>query len=128
MPGLLAAFFVEVGLITYRDVSQGGIKVKKAQQSTAPLPAPLPSLYTSAIVVYGGLALLPSSLAPLPALLGWGFVVATFLNLYTPGSANAGAASNANTRQLRHSGRYARPWRRRSAYRDRGTVVAPKLK
>jgi len=95
MPGLLAAFFVEVGLITYRDVSQGGIKVKKAQQSTAPLPAPLPSLYTSAIVVYGGLALLPSSLAPLPALLGWGFVVATFLNLYTPGSANAGAASNA---------------------------------
>lgn len=95
MSALLAAFFVEVALVTYRDVSQGGIKVKKAKQSTAPLPAPLPSLYTSAIVLYGGLALLPNSLAPLPALVGWGVVVATFLNLYTPGSANAAAAANA---------------------------------
>lgn len=91
MSGLLAAFLVEVGLITYRSVTQGGVKVPQ----TAPIPAPLPSLYTSAIFVYGGLTLLPSSIAPLPALVGWGFVVATFLNLYTPGSANAGAASNA---------------------------------
>jgi hypothetical protein len=89
--GLLAAFFVEVALVTYRSVTQGGVKVPQS----APIPAPLPSLYTSAIVVYGGLGLLPSSLAPLPALVGWGFVVATFLNLYTPGSANAAAASNA---------------------------------
>jgi hypothetical protein len=86
---------VEVGLITYRTVTQGGTKVPAA----APLPAPLPSLYTSAIVIYGGLGLLPSSLAPLPALIGWGFVVATFLNIYTPGSANAGAASNASLAQ-----------------------------
>jgi hypothetical protein len=92
---LFAAFFVEVALVTYRDVSQGGIKTKKGKQSTAPLPAPLPSLYTSAIVLYGGLSLLPNSLAPLPAMIGWGVVVATWLNLYTPGSANAAAAGNA---------------------------------
>jgi hypothetical protein len=89
--GLLAAFFVEVALVTYRSVSQGGVKVP----ATAPIPAPLPSLYTSAIVLYGGLSLLPSALAPLPAMIGWGVVVATWLNLYTPGSANAAAAGNA---------------------------------
>lgn len=90
MSGLLGAFFVEVALITYRSVSQGGVKVP----DTAPIPAPLPSWYTSAILVYGGLAVLPRSFAPIPALVGWGFVVATFLNLFTPGSANAAAASS----------------------------------
>lgn len=99
MSGLLAAFLFEVGLITYREVTQGGIVVKKGKQSTAPLPAPLPSLYTSAILIYGGLSLLPKSLAPVPALLGWGFVVATFLNLYTPGGANASKAANAAAAQ-----------------------------
>jgi len=96
---LLAAFFVEVGLVTYRAVTQGGVVTRKGKQSTAPLPAPLPSLYTSAIVIYGGLALVPSSLAPVPALVGWGLVVATFLNLYTPGGANAAAAANATAAQ-----------------------------
>lgn len=98
MSALLAAFFTEVILVTYRTVSQGGVKVAGgtgATGSTAPLPAPLPSLYTSTIIIYGGLSLLPQSLAPVPALIGWGLVVATFLNLYTPGSANASAASNA---------------------------------
>lgn len=99
MTGLFAAFLVEVGLITYREVTQGGIVVKKGKQSTAPLPAPLPSLYTSAILVYGGLGLLPGSLAPLPALVGWGFVVATWLNLYTPGTANAAKSANAAAAQ-----------------------------
>jgi len=93
--GLFGAFVFEVALVTYRAVTGGQIVTRKGQQSTAPLPAPLPSLYTSAIVVYGGLALLPGSLAPIPALVGWGFVIATFLNLYTPGAANAAAKSNA---------------------------------
>jgi hypothetical protein len=97
--GLFAAFMVEVGLVTYRAVTQGQVVTRKGKQSTAPLPAPLPSLYTSAIIVYGALGLAPSSLAPVPALIGWGFVVATFLNLYTPGSANAAAASNASVVQ-----------------------------
>ncbi|HEV3370877.1 MAG TPA: hypothetical protein VG074_15025 [Acidimicrobiales bacterium] len=91
MTGLLGAFFVEVALVTFRSVSQGGLKVP----ATAPIPAPLPSLYTSVILVYGGLSLAPRSVAPLATLIGWGFVVATFLNLYTPGSANAAAAANA---------------------------------
>ena len=90
MNGLLAAFLVETALVTYRSVTQGGAKVPAA----APIGAPLPSTYTSVILVYGALGLLPSSLAPLPSLVGWGFVVATFLNLYTPGSANAAAASS----------------------------------
>jgi hypothetical protein len=93
--GLFGAFLVEVGLITYRSVSQGQTANKKGSQSTSPLPAPLPSTYTSAILVYGALGLLPKSLAPVPALVGWGFVVATFLNLYQPGSATAAATSNA---------------------------------
>jgi hypothetical protein len=95
MSSLLGAFFVEVALITYRSVTQGGVKTPKA----APLRAPLPSLYTSAIFIYGGLAVLPKSLAPVPALVGWGFVVATFLNLFTPGSANAAAAGNVGLAQ-----------------------------
>jgi hypothetical protein len=91
MKTLIAAFIAEVGLITYRSVRAGGVQVP----TTAPLPAPLPSLYTSAILVYGTLSLIPASLAPLPGMVGWGFVVATLLNLYTPGAANTAAASTA---------------------------------
>lgn len=94
MTGLLGTFMFETALITYRAVTGGQVVAKKGQQSTAPLPAPLPSVYTSAVLIYGGLGLLPRSLAPLPAMVGWGLVVATFLNLYKPGSANAAAASN----------------------------------
>lgn len=94
MSALLGAFLVEVGLVTYRDVALGGIQVKKGKQSTAPLHAPLPSLYTSVIVIYGGLSLLPRSMAPLPAMVGWGFVVATFLNLFDPGAANNANKAN----------------------------------
>jgi hypothetical protein len=94
--GLFGAFLFEVGLITYRAVTGGQVVTRKAQQSTAPLPAPLPSVYTSAILIYGGLGLLPKSLAPVPALLGWGLVVATFVNLYNPGAANKAAAANAS--------------------------------
>ena len=90
----MGAFLVEVALVTYRAATGGQIVTRKGKQSTAPLPAPLPSLYTSAILVYGGLGLLPQALAPLPGLVGWGFVIATFLNLYNPGSANAAKAAN----------------------------------
>jgi hypothetical protein len=99
MTGLFGAFLFETALITYRAVTQGQVVTKKGQQSTAPLPAPLPSLYMSAILIYGVLGLAPQSVAPLPALIGWGFVVATFLDIYTPGSANAAAASNASLAQ-----------------------------
>ena len=91
MSTLLAAAFVETLLVTYRAVTQGGTKTPTA----APIHAPLPSLYTSVIVVYGALGVLPKSLAPLPGMVGWGFVVATLLNLYTPGYHNAAVANNA---------------------------------
>lgn len=91
--GLVGAFAAETALVTFRSVQAGGVKTGPSGNS--PLPAPLPSLYTSVLLVYGALAILPSSLAPVPALIGWGFVVATFLNLYQPGAANAAAASNA---------------------------------
>lgn len=93
MSGLLGAFLVEMALVTYRSVTQGG-----TQPTAAPIKAPLPSLYTSGIVVYGGLAIFASassSIAPVATLVGWGFVVATFFGVLTPGSANAAAASNA---------------------------------
>ena len=91
MKTLLAAFLAEVGLITYRSVRSGGVKTP----DTAPIPVPLPSLYTSAILVYGTLSLAPSSLAPVAGLVGWGFVMETFLNLYTPGAADTAGAANA---------------------------------
>lgn len=94
MSGLLGAFIAEMVLVTYRGVT-GGLKVPQQ----APLHAPLPSTYTSAVIVYGALGILPKSLAPLPTLIGWGFVVATFLNLYNPGAANAAAASSATLGQ-----------------------------
>lgn len=91
MSGLLGAFIAEVALVTYRAVTQGGTK----KPTASPLAAPLPSTFVSPVIVYGALGLLPRSLSPLPALVGWGFVVATFLNLYNPGGANAATASGA---------------------------------
>lgn len=81
MRGLLGAFFAEVGLITYRSVKRGGVSVRE----TAPLPMPLPSEYTSAVLVYGALTFLPKASAPVPSLIGWGLVLATLLNLWEPG-------------------------------------------
>jgi len=91
--GLLGAFFIQLGVITYRDVTQGGDKTGPG--GTAPINAPLPSQYLSAILIYGVLGVMPASTAPLPGLIGWGLVVATMLNLWTPGSANAANAANA---------------------------------
>jgi len=88
--GLFGAFIAEVALITYRSVN-GTLKLPQ----DAPIRAPLPSNYTAAILVYGALGILPKSMSPLPAMIGWGFVVATFLNLYNPTAANASAASQA---------------------------------
>lgn len=101
---LYAAFFTQVGIVTYREyagsgVSGGGI----ITPTQAPIGLPLPSVYTAPIIVYGALALFPSSAGNLPGLIGWGFVVATLLNLWNPsGKVNApasvqGTAANAQT-------------------------------
>ena len=78
MKGLLGAFFAQVIIITYRSVAGGGI----ATPRTAPLPVPLPSEYTAAALIYGVLAIMPDSLAPVPALIGWGLVVTNVLGLF----------------------------------------------
>jgi hypothetical protein len=76
---LLYPALVETALITYRGV------INNTNVSN-PIPHfPLPSQLFSVIVVYGGLSLFPESAERLAAALGWGFVVATALNLWTPG-------------------------------------------
>ena len=73
----LAAFFVEVALITYR-----GVKTS----ATGPIPhMVIPSDYAGAAIIYGLLGLMGKTRAePVAAALAWGFVVATLLNLWTP--------------------------------------------
>lgn len=72
MRGLLLAALVEVGLITWRDLSKdAGI-------------LPLPSDYIAVAGFYGGLALFPASSAGFVNVLGWGMVVATFLGMFDP--------------------------------------------
>lgn len=74
--GLLGAFIAEVALITYRGFST----------TTGPLGhLPLPANYTGAALIYGALGLMAKTKAePVATALGWGFVVATLLNLWTP--------------------------------------------
>lgn len=69
--GLFAAALVESAIITWRDVSQTKVP-------------PPPSDYVAVAIIYGGLALFPDTAGSFPSLVGWGFVVATFLNLWSP--------------------------------------------
>jgi hypothetical protein len=50
----------------------------------------------SVIIIYGGLSFAPPVAQRLAAMIGWGFVVATALNVWTPGtsvnSVKAGSA------------------------------------
>ena len=70
---LLAAFVVEIGLITYRGFTCAGNHL------------PPPADYTGAVLVYGALGLASKTQAAnVAGLIGWGFVVATALNLWTP--------------------------------------------
>jgi hypothetical protein len=73
----LAAFFVEMALITYRGVQTS---------ATGPIAhLVLPADYVGAAVIYGVLGLLGKTKAePVAAAVAWGFVVATLLNLWTP--------------------------------------------
>jgi hypothetical protein len=69
--GLWTAALVESAIITWRDFGQ--------QKSPPP-----PSDYVAVVIIYGGLTLLPASAGDLPSLIGWGLVIATFLNLWSP--------------------------------------------
>ena len=77
---LLAPALVETILVTYRDVRAGTNQIN-------PIPhLPMPSQYASVVIVYGALSLLPQSASRLASLIGWGFVVATALNVWAPGA------------------------------------------
>jgi hypothetical protein len=71
--GLFAAALVESALVTWRDVSQTKVP-------------PPPSDFVAVAIIYGGLALIPQSGERFASVVGWGFVVATFLNLWSPSS------------------------------------------
>lgn len=80
MNPLIYPSLVEVALITYRDI-------RKGNNVTNPIKyLPIPSQYVSVIIIYGGLALAPPSAQRLAAMIGWGFCVATALNVWTPGT------------------------------------------
>lgn len=76
--GLLTAWLAEIVLISYRATRPG------ANEGTQSIPFPLPSQYASTFVIYGTLGLLPPQADALAAVVGWGFVVATLLNLWVP--------------------------------------------
>ena len=69
--GLFAAALVETGLVTWRDISQTKVP-------------PPPSDYVAVVIIYGARSLFPDSAGSFPSLVGWGLVVATFLNLWSP--------------------------------------------
>ena len=75
---LIAPALAEVAVIIYRDVKNGS-----AQNNPVP-HLPLPASITSVVIVYGILSLLPESWESATVLMGWGLVVATLLNAFTP--------------------------------------------
>jgi uncharacterized RDD family membrane protein YckC len=80
--GLLLSFLVEVGLISYRDLT--GRVQDPASHVIVGLP--IPSDYLSAVAVFGALGFLPAGdPSKVGTALGWAIVVATYLNLW-PGA------------------------------------------
>ncbi len=93
---VLAPALAEVALITYRDVKAGTNVVN-------PLPHfPLPSQFLSVGIVYGALAMFPDNASTLAATIGWGFVIATLLNVFTPAQtvASTNSATSAQSQTL----------------------------
>jgi hypothetical protein len=80
-------------LITYRGAKNGGTTA-----DVVPIPhLPLPSEYASTFIIYGALAFIPGEGQRVASLVGWGLVVATFLNLWNPGGSVKSAATVAGT-------------------------------
>ena len=69
----------ETAIVVYRSVKQG-------RAATNPVPfLPMPVELADVVVFFGVLSLAEGSLEPLATAVGWGIVVATLLNLWTPG-------------------------------------------
>jgi hypothetical protein len=76
MMGVLAAWLVEIGLITWRDLTN------KADKNHTINGFPLPADYLATFLVFGTLGLVPkdSPAARAATLAAWAFVVATYMN------------------------------------------------
>jgi len=83
--GVLAAALAETAIVTYRDVKSGSTTANPIAH------LPVPAQYTSVAIVYGILSFLPD---PIGTLAAWGFVVATLLDLWTPGGKVRSKAAN----------------------------------
>lgn len=97
MTGLMGAWLAEVVLISYRAAKRGG-------QGTTQVSLPLPSQYAATFIVFGSLGLLPESASTFASLVGWGFVIATALNLYSPLPSSGAAAQVASSGQQTAAG------------------------
>lgn len=94
MKPIVNAAIAETIVITYRDVKNGS-------NADNPIPhLPIPAQYASVVIVYGALAFFPERASNLAAMIGWGFVLATVLNLWTPGGQVKLASANASSPPL----------------------------
>jgi hypothetical protein len=88
MASPLLPWAVELGLITVRDIwgknaTIGGLKIKGTPHTVGGLPAP--GDYLATAVIFGPLALARGTrFQTLAALVGWGYVLATLLNILDP--------------------------------------------
>lgn len=78
MTGLVTAWLAEVVIISYRATQKG------TNEGTAQVPLPRPSQYAASFLIFGVLGMLPDRFQNVATMVGWGLVVATFLNLYNP--------------------------------------------
>jgi len=91
---LFAAWMSEVGLITYRIVSKG------RPVAAGGYKIPWPADYVATFIVFGPLSLLGELRGGwdrVAALAGWGFVVATVLNLVDPTEGVAAGKASGTT-------------------------------
>jgi hypothetical protein len=78
MTGLTTAWLTEIVVISYRATKNG------SNQGTTSIPLPLPSQFAATFIIYGALGLLPDAASGFASAVGWGFVLATVLNLWQP--------------------------------------------
>jgi hypothetical protein len=78
MDPLLLPWVVEIGLISYRDMTQGNASQGDKPEKRPPLPSELAATF----VVFGAFTLVSAANPRLGGLLGWGIVLATGLQVF----------------------------------------------
>jgi hypothetical protein len=87
MDPIIWPWIAELGLISYRDYSQNQ-------------RAPIPSEFVSSLVLFGAFGLIGLWDRRLGALLGWGLVGATLLNIFTPAQGVNASTQDTTTAQV----------------------------